>query len=398
VPVRLRVWLLSVAVALTLIAGPRAYTVSITDSGLRSGPRTPDSAHRTPDSALCPVAQSSQSLAALINQCRQGSADAAVADFAAWPPDRVRPTSEAILSSNADAGTLAALVLLHTAAAIERGEFGRGNQPPHADLHYPAAVRAVRLLSARSTSDPRVRTFCSNWYVLASSMWCAGRHYVTAAQLLRGAKGQFDGDAEFLLAAGTAAEMLMGPYESEMEAMAAQSGSRAIPTAGGKWFSGGVLSSDRTDAEAWLRRAVSLSPGLVEARLRLGRVWCLTDRQADAIRELERVQQEGTQAGHPFASYLAATFLGQLHQHARRVDAARAAYEAAIAMQPWDRAARLSLGQMLVVTGRPDEGWAVVRGIAGAPSTGGDAWSEYRSGQFWQTFDRMSALAAWVRQ
>jgi tetratricopeptide (TPR) repeat protein len=344
------------------------------------------------------------SLAALIARCQRGDPGGAAAEFATWDARRV--AVEASVPAGTDDVTLATLVVLHTGAAILQGAFGGTNIQPRTDSpHYPAARQLVGILANRAKARPKLRAFSSNWYVLASSLWCAGRRYVDAERALRAGHGPLGDDPDFLLAVATANEALMGPYPTPGDATLAYraaGSSTRFNASDMKQTSLGLVTPDCADAESRLRKALALNPGLVEARLRLGHVYSVLNRYSDARAEFERVLADAPRANHPFAACLAALFLGELHEQAGRNDDAKKAYELAIELEPADQAAHLALGRLLVATGRADEGWAVVRrmlgGPGGAPRAAAESIEQYRSGQYWQAPSRIAALEAWVQR
>jgi tetratricopeptide (TPR) repeat protein len=311
---------------------------------------------------------------------------------------------EASVPATADDATMATLVVLHTGAALLDGEFSGVNPQLRTEAsHFAAAHKLVGLLSDRVGANPNLRAFCSSWYILAASLWCANGQVAAAERTLRAGHGLLDDDPEFLLAAGTVDEALMGPYANPAAAAAAHAQAPvSLNVREMKTTAYGFLTTEYVDAEHRLKKAVSLRPDLVEARLRLGRVYVLLDRPTEARPEFEQVLREAPRGSHPFAAAVAALFLGQLHERAGRFDDAKKAYELAISLQPADQAPYLALGHLLVASGRVDEGWAVVRrmleGPGGSSKTSSDSYHQYREGQWWQANQRMAALEAWIRR
>ena len=320
-----------------------------------------------------PVLQSpsSSDFPALFDQYRHGDADAAVAAFAKWNRRRVEAEAKLPALMPTDTRAIAALALLHTEAASDQGAF---NVSPQAVgvAHYRKAVRLISdlPLMLRTSSDPDPRPFCRNWYILAISLFSRLRNYNGASELARVGRDEFGNDSEFLLATGSVAEARMGSYVEE--------------------------------AQRDLRRAIGLNPLLVEARLRLGRMLFLLGRTEEAQRELERTLTEARQHDHLFAAYMAALFLGQLHEEAKRDEAAKTAYETAIWIYPDGQSAYLGLAHLLVSSGRSAEGWAAARRMfqndADRKNPGPEPSSLYSGGQFWQAGSRLQALRAWVRR
>ena len=123
----------------------------------------------------------------------------------------------------------------------------------------------------------------------------------------------------------------------------------------------GYVPTDRIGAERPQRLGAKPSSVLREARLCLGRVLTLSYRDADAQAQLGRAAAKAPDDAEPTTGYLAALFLGQLHEEAGRSDAAVSSYQLAISRNPTTVVGRLALGQLLIRSGRPDEGWDLVR-------------------------------------
>ena len=302
------------------------------------------------------ASQPESPIQALVSKYRRGDNQSAMAEFLAW--DAARVARQATLPADAPPADLAALALMHTAVAVARGTFGSGNRAPVLDkTNYPTAIALVNELSRRENTarDPGLRAFCRDWYIVAVSLWSASRNYRQAAAVVRDGLRRFGDDPESLLAAGSTAEGLMGPYAS-MLAAATYTAPTSAASVGGVATSGGYVTEDSRDAEKWLRKAVSLNPNLVEARLRLGRVLYHIDHFPQALKELEQALADATGSNHPFAAYLAALFLGDLLERTGQLDEARTAYEKAIALHPEYQSAYLALGHLLVTAGKPAEG------------------------------------------
>lgn len=345
-------------------------------------------------------------LTTLIEDYRHGDAAVALAEFMKWDAKRMAVEYEAwdsrriaakrFLPADADTAEIAALVMLNTEAAVELDEFGVTHSPASGTpSHYQAALRLMKILAARST-DAEVRAFCRDWFVLATSLWLSARQCFQAANTADDALQMLGPDAQLFLAAGSVAEAQMGPFENRTEV-----------GCGEPWGSsrhGVFMIHDRyrDDAQTWLQRAVALDAVLAEAHLRLGRVFYWADRSSQAQHELERSIAVMTSVERPFVGYLAAIFLGQLHEEAHRVEEARRAYEQAIQFNARGHIAHLALGHLLLMSGATEEGWTRVRAAFGDTVDGtsheADPWLNYRSAQLWQASQRAHALEAWVRR
>jgi tetratricopeptide (TPR) repeat protein len=106
----------------------------------------------------------------------------------------------------------------------------------------------------------------------------------------------------------------------------------------------GNLSQARDSYE----RALAVDAGLVEARLRLGRVlWGQGELEAARL-QLERVTAA---APPPSVGYLAHLFLARVHDDAGRPADAEREYRAALALDPRGQAAAVGLAQLLAKSG-----------------------------------------------
>jgi tetratricopeptide (TPR) repeat protein len=350
------------------------------------------------------------SLDGLIEDFRRGDAAHAVAEFTRWDAKRValeyeawdsrRIAAQRFLPAGTDTPDIAALAMLHTLAAVKHGVFGIEHPAAGSEqFHYLAARRLVKSLAPR-LSNGEVRAFCRDWFALVTTLWMSARQCARAADTARDGLGLVGADARLFLAAGSVAETQMGPFEN---------GAQVEPGCGEPWAPsllsrrGSLLihTRYRRDAQGWLQQAVTLEPGLAEAHLRLGRVLYWSDRPGDARPEFERAIANMTELERPFVGYLAALFLGQLHEDARRVAEARSAYEQAIRLNSEGYVAPVALGHLSIMSGDPGEGWTRVRGAL-MDGTGSsdrtDPWASYRAAQLWQVSQVTQRLEAWVRR
>jgi len=405
-------WLL---VAVLSVAAPSARhsAPSVSEVAGRMVPE--NSSQRVEDSIQ---STSSATLDRLIEEYRHGDAAAAMEEFARWDAKRV----EAALASwdtlraastfeltQMHIRPIAALVMLHTSAALQRDMFGISGRvvPSGTPNHYQAAHRLVKMLADRAREESAtglpaadrigVRTFCRNWFVLATAMWMSAWQCEKAADAAGSGLASLGDDAQLLLAAGSVAEV-----RAVHERMA------LTGTCGSPWSMtsnhGSFVTSKRTldDARAFLQRALALDGSLAEARLHLGRVFYWGDSSDDAVRELERAIADAPDADRAFIGYLAALFLGRVHEEAHRGPEARRAYQRAIELNPRGYVAHLALGHLLIMSGQVDDGWASVRAAFGdqGNKTSGelDPWATYRDAQTWRAARLAREMDAWVRE
>ena len=299
--------------------------------------------------------------AGLVRRYRSGDHDAAVRELAAWNRQRVR-SEVARKALPPGPSALAAALLLHTEVAL------RQRPDELAKAHLTVAqglVDALRRLRFDST-------FRRTWYLVAES-------YLRVIgggeqpRLLSLVSDEFPDDPEVHLALGSAWEAIANVD---------------TPSAGT------VTERPLSRAEREFRTALEADPTLVEARLRLGRVLHLAGRHDQAAAELERV---GVEAKEHYVSYLAALFLGQIHERAGRLPRAAECYRAALATIPEASTASAALAH-LQGTGGPlvAADWALTAVMrpdsVGLAGDRGDPWFLYRLGQYWRTTDRIARM------
>lgn len=347
------------------------------------------------------VSPPSATFADLFAAYRHGDADAAVDAFSKWTPDRV--SAEATLGPDiTDADSLGALALLHTEAGIRSGAFGRfaPNRPAFLilgdwglgnafEVHAASASRLIDDLTrrARGQHDAALLAFCKNWYIVAIS-FCkrSGLSDCTAGLLDKGNR-EFTGknDPEYLLLIGSM---------SEPRRTAGYRDDRRQPVS---WTSAAAQKA------RWaFTRALSKDPHLVEARLRLGRVYFVTNERERAERELTQALKDAAAGHRAFEGHLAALFLGELYEDEGRLDKAVDAYWKAVESNLFAHTASVALAQALVRTGHATEGWDVVRRMFGDEGLGGapvaDPYTLYPYGLYWQIVPRIRTMRERVRR
>jgi len=134
-------------------------------------------------------------------------------------------------------------------------------------------------------------------------------------------------------------------------------------------------------AERYFKEALDLDPGLLEARLRLGRVIGLGGRHSAAVGELERVAGAGLE---PVLAYYAHMFLGREYEAVSRPDLAREQYERAAARYPRAQSPHLALSRLARVRGDAAAALDAVHRILELPSgehEREDPWWVYHLGR-----------------
>ncbi len=310
---------------------------------------------------------------ARINSVRRAEVAMTAAQFGLEPPELER------LDPPVDAKRA---VLIHSDVGI--GFCGPTFSVEQSNVHFEATQPILQWIGK---TDP-TSSFPLTWYLAVggflteSALWNAG--YVLKLGL-----AAFPDSAQLHLAAGAVDEALTSPdVQREVGERRLQNDVRAM-----RRFEIAGRGKHLERAAGHYSRALSVDPGLGEARVRLGRVLLEQGRLDEARKELEQARALG---GDPFATYHALLFLGRLQQEAGRVALAREACEAAVAQFPDAATPRIALSQLLVELG-DREGALATLGPA-MPAAGGnsaarrDYWWDYPNGARRQAGQRFEAL------
>lgn len=329
----------------------------------------------------------------LFQQYLHGDAEGAVRAFAAWDDDRIK--REAHLLPGTDGNRLApALALFHSEAWLRQGSVNLAHLPGSLAHHKAAARLMTKEIcpAAQSANDSRILALCRDWYPVM----------LYHRSFLDDSTDFLPGSASVQLARGAVAEFMAGPAaESGGSAdhgfMARNFGEEYLVTSHGRF------GPRIAEAEASYRRALRIDPHLAEARARLGRVLFLLDHRDEARTELEQAYADARTIGDASSAYLAAMFLGRLHEERDRISDAILAYQRAVAAGPRFPAARVALAGLLAATGRADEASSTMaeffRGLAASGTTEIDPWTVYPRGRpFWYRHQILRALRDEVRR
>jgi tetratricopeptide (TPR) repeat protein len=267
------------------------------------------------------------------------------------------------------------------------------------------SLRTLRALldHAAQANDERLRAYCRQWQIIALN--------VNGGQYLSESLDLFPRDATVWLARGRHYEFAMGPEtEGPIGFFWFTPGASSV-TADGMLLrdeltvrtAHGLFGTDTSKkAVDAYQDALALDPELTEARLRLGRVLYLLDRNPDALRELERAFDDARRRGEVGTAYLAALFAGQIHEFDGRPEQAVASYRKALAMCPRCPAAPSAVLILQLTSGRSAEGWQVMDDLfhqaddSGAVAT--DPWVTYTIPPWsFMLVQRYAALRAWIR-
>ena len=346
------------------------------------------------DQAGRPLA--SASFAQLLEEYRRGNATAAVAELARWPEKRLVADAPLPIAKDLDSGALIAHVMLRTEAGLFNHRFGEFVESlrnrPLVGLGYWGLEKAFESYSFHSyklveelierleeSDDDDVREFATSWYVVAMS-FChhAGRRACVRSLREKG-ESHFEEEADFRLVAGSVQQdTLMNRKRAD-----------------GMWFSS--LQSWMQAPRREFKEALKRDPDLVEARVRLGHVLHVYVNDPDAEAELERALEDAMASKHALGAYLAALFLGELHEDADRLE--RAAEMYGIAVDVWRaHTASVALGSTLVRLGRRSDGFDEGRLMFGREGPRvdpvPDPYDLYHSAQIWQQDSRLK----WMRE
>ena len=206
-----------------------------------------------------------------------------------------------------------------------------------ANLHWEFAMDMLEALPTAPSRDPIVAL----WFRAIGAQFASERnHAASMPHFARGRRMAPDA-AEVLFGEACLQESLGSPPEQEYVRI-------TILPNGSQFLGVESAQAHFRNAESLLRRALTLDPGLIEARLRLGRVLAGQARHADALTELQQVVIASRDER---LSYYAHLFMGNSALALDRLQAARASYEAAVALYPRAQAARIGLGAALRAAG-----------------------------------------------
>jgi len=330
--------------------------------------------------------ESVESLGAVVAQYRSGNHDSAVAAVGLWSRGEVESQAESLLrglESAARAGTpspiqreetLRATVALLSEAALRAL---RQADPPRARWELAAAVRLVQAM--RPADD--AAGFSSRFYVAAGLMLHFMGDLSGAYEMLADGRRRAGEDAELLLGLGavieTAASLRTYDLPETPRRQREAPDERRFVIEGEQGAGGRLPPTTLADAQAALAKALRRDPGLVEARLRLGRVLLLRGKPREALFELERVGRESSDARQ---RYLASLFGGRCHERLGDLRGAAGAYATAVERAPRAQSALVALARTLDALGegaRAQEAFGVALQAAGEP----DPWLEYTKGR-----------------
>jgi tetratricopeptide (TPR) repeat protein len=288
---------------------------------------------------------------------------------------------------------LDAAVMLHTHAAAAALEEADSDE---ASLHLDQAQKILEWTSARRAAggrlagpaqepcDTRPQISRREWYLAATRLtlaeWVLSGAEEFAARLVRAAPE----DPDALFAAGNVQEALA---TNEAQYYLPPPTGRYSGLSAWKRAQNRYLESLRNRkryreaARQLYARALKLAPGRQDVRLRFGWVSVLLEREGDARPALESVVANPDSRAN---QYLAALFLGRLHERAGRFGDAVSTYRLASLLLPDAHVARIALSHALWRQGSIDESLAeALRALEPpGPSAESDPWTAYPHGDW----------------
>ena len=315
-------------------------------------------------------AGSVEAYAGIVSLYRAGHAAEAITELNGWKLYQIEEAVTAVRGRSGwfskglpgeDGRAGAAAVLLHTDAALLAWV---QDAPVEHDLHLSLATQLISWLrdddgSGRAQDAPGAKITSRELYVALAAAELSVMSPRGARWVAEKGLQPYAHDAELLLIAGVAQEMLAmtlahaGRARDEAEAL--------------------------RGAQKRLAAADAAAPGF-ETRLRLAHVWVRRGRAVDAQRLLESAQADARDSRQ---KYLAALFLGRVHELRDHPELAAQAYRRALELEPGAQAARIALAHVVETLAGPDRARPLVEEtLAASPRAGwsADPWWGYYFG------------------
>jgi VWFA-related protein len=314
----------------------------------------------------------------LVAAYRRGETTTAVSGLVALGPERAREEARRVRrSAGCDARCMQAAALLHTDAAAAAGAASE------TDLQLATARELLEALPG----GPERRSWQRDWLLAAGYILEGQSRFPEARRLFDDAARLSAEDPQVLLAQGTVAEVLsLLPGLQPATREPAPVGSPMLP----ELVERGRRDRFETQALDLYERALKRDDGLLEARLRRGRIRALRGHGREASADLERVAHQATE---PYLKSLAWLYLGDLEERAGQTEAAVERYRAALAARPGFQTAGVALAEALQRLGRVRAAErAVAEGLSGASADPEDPWVGYHLGLAWRRGAALEAL------
>jgi len=275
-----------------------------------------------------------------------------------------------------------AAALLQLEAAVAEAERG---DPETAARLLEHGERVALLVE-----DPARRArFLREWALTAAAFYRSRYDAANARVLLERASVAAGDDLELLLARAIIHETV---------------GSRPFAGSGVPRLSpaevGAAAGPELEKAEDLYRRVLASTPGLVAARLRLGRTLFLEGRRAEAVAEMDEALRGRRSTAE---AHLAHLFAGAALEAAGDEAGARARYDQALALEPRSRVAAMATARLLARTAKESEARKALATLVARsddPTPVDEPWWRYRLGSFGEDSgfeDRLARLRDEVR-
>jgi len=286
-------------------------------------------------------------------------------------------------------GRIRTAVAMHTELVFQRTPARRiFSQDPSMTVARSLVRRLARAADEASDgAGAAERLFARDWYLLVASFWHGRGEVGWSRAYLDEARDLFPDDPHVLLVSGMDREML-----SHLSA-----GYLRVFKTNGETVRESEINPAREleEAERFLRQAAQRAPGLVEARLRLGRVLYRRGDLSGATRELRAALEQTVheQVHYDQIRYLAWVFLGSIEVERGDLPAARRCYTEALSLFPEGQAALLALSEASYLEGRGAEAASEVVSLFRLRRKE-DPWWGYLLGDWWHIETRLAMLRA----
>jgi tetratricopeptide (TPR) repeat protein len=262
---------------------------------------------------------------------------------------------------------------------------GRGVDVGLTGVHWDIARLALDQVRLPNSDRPAPErdAMVRAWY-RATAAWMQLREDHDTLHLDR-ARRIFPDDPDLLFLSGCQRETYASP--------AIQAAARSVVLPSG--LSVGVESerAELRQAEGFFRRALAVNPSMGEAHLRLGRVFGLLGRHAEAAAEL---QQALVLIDDPELQYYGQLFAGAEDEALGRFDAAHAAYQRASAMFPLAQSPLLAISHLARRRGDRSGAAAAIQKVFDLPAAIDrgleDPWWRYHTAQARNADELLEAL------
>jgi hypothetical protein len=214
----------------------------------------------------------------------------------------------------------------------------------------------ARVLLDGVRPDPARDAFVRSWYVAVATYLQREALLAISIHHLARARAVLGNDADIAFLSGAMHETFASPrHQAVLRALVTNSPNRL------------ALDSPDTElrrAERYFRESLRERPGMIEARVHLGRVLAMLGRQEQAAATLRESVAQLEEAADPVVAYYAHLFLAEAERTLGRRDAARAGFEAALGLYPGAQSPRLALSALARDGGDRGAAWAALRPLA----------------------------------